>query len=74
MIKIYNEPMYYHGGRLFPARESEIASGREKTITYHILNAHNTSGSMDRLKLKFDAMAPTTSPMWVSSRPPALPA
>ena len=57
MIKIYNEPMYYHGGRLFPAREPEIASGREKTITYHILNAHNTSGSMDRLKLKFDAMA-----------------
>ena len=57
MIKIYNEPMYYRGGRLFPAREPEIASGREKTITYHILNAHNTSGSMDRLKLKFDAMA-----------------
>ena len=49
MIKIYNEPMYYRGGRLFPAREPEIASGREKTITYHILNAHNTSGSMDRI-------------------------
>lgn len=42
MIKIYNEPMYYHGGRLFPAREPEIASGREKTITYHILNAPET--------------------------------
>ena len=56
MIKIYNEPMYYHGGRLSPAREPEIASGREKTITYHILNAHNTSGSMDRLKLKLNVV------------------
>ena len=57
MIKIYNEPMCYRGGRLFPAREPELASGCKKTITYHILSAHNTSGSMDRLKLKFDAMA-----------------
>ena len=57
MIKICNEPMCYHDGHLSPLRESACASGREKTITYQILKAHNTAGSMDRLKLKFDAMA-----------------
>ena len=57
MIKICNEGMYYHGGKLIPARETAAQGGREGTITYRILKAHNTSGSMDRLKLKFDAMA-----------------
>ena len=52
MIKICNEGMYYHGGKLIPARETAAQGGREGTITYRILKAHNTSGSMDRLKVK----------------------
>ncbi len=54
MINIRNEATIHQGGRLLPAQSAE---GREKTMTYRILKAHNTSGSMQELKLKFDAMA-----------------
>lgn len=36
---------------------SDMEKLKENTITYDILNAHNTSGRTDRLGLKFDAMA-----------------
>lgn len=32
-------------------------NARRGTMAYRILEAHNTSGSMDKLKIKFDAMA-----------------
>ena len=32
------------------------ARGREKTMTYAILEAHNESGNMEQLRLRFDAM------------------
>lgn len=32
-------------------------SGRKKTLAYQILAAHNTSGNMANLKIRFDAMA-----------------
>ncbi len=54
MINIHNEPMQYIGGTLRPAKN---ADGKEKTIAYRILSAHNTSGDMNYLKIKFDAMA-----------------
>ncbi len=57
MIQIYNEGMLFRGGRLVPAREAGCAGDRSGTMTYRILKAHNTSGSMESLKLKFDAMA-----------------
>ena len=41
------------GQRALPAPES----AREGTIAHGILAAHNTSGSMDRLRLRFDALA-----------------
>ncbi len=53
-MKIYNEPMVLHNGKLIPAENDE---GRSKTMTYGILKAHNTSGDMQNLKIKFDAMA-----------------
>ncbi|WP_432630938.1 hydratase [Brotaphodocola sp.] len=39
-----------------PAGEEKRAEGRKKTIAYRILEAHNHSGNMDQLKLKFDAL------------------
>ena len=34
----------------------QIASAREQTISYGILSAHNTSGNMKSLQIKFDAL------------------
>ncbi|MDE6985062.1 MAG: hydratase, partial [Lachnospiraceae bacterium] len=37
-------------------REVDRKSASEETIAYGILKNHNTSGSMDRLKIKFDKL------------------
>ena len=69
MIQLYEGGAYLvHGSELVPEQEAarvEQLTGkapdkdeaRKGTIAYSILQAHNTSGSMDRLKIKFDAMA-----------------
>ena len=53
MIKLVNERVAYKGGRF----ERAQTPAPEKTMAYGILKAHNTSGDMSRLKIKFDAMA-----------------
>ncbi len=66
MVKLYT------GGALLPAigeplpENSEtlaaaggvrdISAAKERTCAYKILKAHNTSGSMDKLKIKFDSL------------------
>lgn len=57
MIEIKNQGMLYRNGQFVPATAAEAEAGREKTMAYAILNAHNTSGNMQNLKIKFDAMA-----------------
>ncbi|MDD3164731.1 MAG: hydratase [Oscillospiraceae bacterium] len=63
MIEICNERTYYRGGKLIPAQDGAAAGckpfeqARQGTMAYDILAAHNTSGSMERLKIRFDAMA-----------------
>ncbi|HIY10692.1 MAG TPA: hydratase, partial [Candidatus Anaerofilum excrementigallinarum] len=37
--------------------DADKEQARKGTIAYGILEKHNTSGNMDQLKLKFDAMA-----------------
>ena len=54
MIRITNSPVTYTGAGLAPAAGSE---GRDRTMAYSILKAHNTAPDMDRLKIRFDAMA-----------------
>ena len=54
MLTIHRQPMRWQGRRFVPAAGSE---GRDKTMAWSILQAHNTSGSMDRLAVRFDAMA-----------------
>ena len=68
MVKLYDEGVYLvHGAEV--VRESEAAKVRQLTgkdvdkatalrgtIAWGILTAHNTSASMERLKIKFDAM------------------
>jgi aconitate hydratase len=61
MVKICNEEMYYFDGALLTKEEydrsSLIVGSPKHTISYSVLNAHNVSGSDEKLQLKFDAMA-----------------
>ncbi|MCI8491572.1 MULTISPECIES: hydratase [Anaerotruncus] len=69
MIKLYETGAYYAGGKLIPDDENAAGAlaargltadreaGAKNTIAWSILEAHNTSGNMDELKIKFDAMA-----------------
>lgn len=55
MLTIQNMPVLWQNGAFVPAPPGE--DGIDKTMTYPILKAHNSSGGKDRLKLKFDALA-----------------
>ena len=69
MVKLYDTGTYLvNGTTIVPeaeAAKAEAMTGkkvskeeaRKGTIAYGIMNAHNTSGNMENLKLKFDAMA-----------------
>ena len=59
MVTVAREGVYYKNGQFVPGRSDPAgaAEGRKGTMAYSILSAHNTSGGMDRLRLKFDAMA-----------------
>ena len=62
MIKVWNEGGYYLSGRAVSPEEATAKgftpeTGREKTMAYDIMKAHNVSGDMQHLKMRFDAMA-----------------
>ena len=61
MIEVFNERTYYQNGQLIPAREAgglaPYEEARTGTMAYSILQAHNTSGDPEQLKIRFDAMA-----------------
>ena len=54
MLNLRNYPCVYRNGSLIPAEDT---AGKDKTMAYGVLASHNTSGNMETLKLKFDAMA-----------------
>ena len=54
MLTLHQRPMEYTGGTLRPAASSQ---NRDKTMAYAVLKAHNTLDTMERLALRFDAMA-----------------
>ena len=62
MITVTNEGVFYKGGAFLPAGEGislglTPETGKTGTMAYGIFKAHNSSGNMDRLKIRFDAMA-----------------
>ena len=65
MIKLYDEGVYLRNGtEVVPASQAAAAGidaapadAKKGTIAYSILQAHNTSGDPDMLKVRFDAMA-----------------
>ena len=68
MVKLYDGGAYLVNGTeiveeqeaakvaALTGREVSREEARKGTIAYSILEAHNTSGNMDQLKLRFDAM------------------
>lgn len=68
MISLYKEGVYLlNGTEIIPESEASRVpqlsgeqngqeEARHETITYGILKSHNTSGDMNRLRLKFDSM------------------
>lgn len=69
MVELFKTGAYYVNGQLIPddgnaeAKLSQMGIAVTKdeavknTMAYGILEAHNTSGNMDNLKIKFDCMA-----------------
>ena len=68
MVKLYEGGAYLvHGTEIVPENESVKVTAltgktvskeeaKKGTMAYSILEAHNTSGDMDKLKIRFDAM------------------
>ena len=69
MIQLYDGGVYLVNGKdIVPEQEAAKVQqltgktvskedAKKGTIAYSILKNHNTSGSMDNLKIKFDSMA-----------------
>jgi len=71
MIKIYDTGVFLVNGKDIVKDDNDAVAALNKlcgktadkdaakknTMAYSILNSHNTSGNMDKLKIKFDAMA-----------------
>ena len=67
MVKLYDGGVYLVNGTQIAEDQAhaEALTGKavckeeavKGTIAYSILEAHNTSGNMEKLKIQFDAMA-----------------
>ena len=63
MIKMTRSGVYYQNGAFIPAQDGPAAGlkapeeAKTGTMAYAILKAHNTLDTMDRLAVRFDAMA-----------------
>lgn len=56
MVKLHQNGVFLSGGRLMAKSPLEVGEARKNTIAYSVLQAHNTSGNPDKLRIKFDAM------------------
>ena len=58
MIKLMDQGMYLvRGKELVETNPMPADEAKKNTMAYRILEKHNTSSSMEKLKIKFDAMA-----------------
>ena len=63
MLNITRQGVYYKNNAFVPVQDGPAAGlpsrseAKKGTMAWSILEAHNTSGSMDSLAIKFDAMA-----------------
>ncbi|MBR4880518.1 MAG: hydratase, partial [Clostridia bacterium] len=58
MVKLINEKVFLRNGvEVIDTPAVSYEEARKNTMAYSILQAHNTSGDENKLKIKFDAMA-----------------
>ncbi len=58
MVKLTNEKVFLRNGvEVIDTSAVPYEEAKKNTMAYSILQAHNTSGDADKLKIKFDAMA-----------------
>ncbi|MCR4595423.1 MAG: hydratase, partial [Lachnospiraceae bacterium] len=55
-IKLSDKGAYLVNGTTLAFEGPDPAEARKNTIAYQILKDHNTSGDMDKLKIKFDKL------------------
>ena len=55
-IKLCEQGTYLVDGKLCGSGDLDIAEAKKNTIAYGILQAHNQSGDLNELKIRFDAM------------------
>ena len=60
-MKLYDTGVYLlNGQKIVPENQADFPVSKEKaaksTIAYSILKAHNTSGNMEKLQIKFDKL------------------
>ena len=55
-VTLFDRGMYLVGGVPAETATASPEEARRGTIAYSILSAHNVSGSMDKLQIKFDAL------------------
>ena len=60
-MKLYDTGVYLlNGQKIVPENQADVSVSREEaaknTIAYSILEAHNTSGNMEKLQIKFDKL------------------
>ena len=60
-MKLYDTGVYLlNGQKIVPENQADFSLSKEEaaksTIAYSILKAHNTSGNMDKLQIKFDKL------------------
>ena len=61
MIKLYEEGVYLlNGTQIVEESGAQVPLGKDEaaknTMAYGILEAHNTSGDMEKLQIKFDKL------------------
>ena len=66
-MKLYDTGVYLlNGQKIVPENQADFPVSKEEaaksTIAYSILKAHNTSGNMEKLQIKFDKLIPSCVP------------
>ena len=56
MVRLIHSKVILNADGSFTEVQGAAGTGREKTMTWRILNAHNESGNMEQLRIRFDAM------------------
>ena len=56
MVRLISGKVILNADGSFTEVQEAAGIGREKTMTWRILNAHNESGNMEQLRIRFDAM------------------